>query len=44
MTDGIAGYGDSSMPWRRRIELYLLDCGITKDEMDAFRAIMLKTM
>ena len=44
LTDGIAGYGDSSMPWRRRIELYLLDCGITKDEMDAFRAIMLKTI
>ena len=44
LTDGIAGYGDSSMPWRRRIELYLLDCGITKDEMDAFRKIMLKTI
>jgi hypothetical protein len=31
--------GDS---WNHRIELYLLDCGVTKDEIEAFRAIMLE--
>lgn len=40
-TDGFAEYGEAGDPWRRRIELYLLDCGITQEEIDAFRRIML---
>lgn len=39
---GFATYGVASDPLQRRIELYLLDCGITADEIAAFRARMLE--
>lgn len=40
--DGFAKYGKDGDSWNRRIELYLLDCGITKAEIDVFRSIMLE--
>ena len=39
--EGFAKYGDADTPWGRRIELYLLACGVTQEEIDRFRAIML---
>ena len=39
--EGFAGYGDADTPLARRIELYLLDCGVTQAEIDRFRSIML---
>ena len=40
LTDGFMKYGDAQSPWRRRIELYLLDCGITTEEIRRFCDIM----
>ena len=40
--DGFAKYGKEGDNWNRRIALYLLDCGVTKEEIAAFRAIMLE--
>ncbi|MBQ6330662.1 MAG: tyrosine-protein phosphatase [Kiritimatiellae bacterium] len=40
--NGFAKYGNEGDSWNRRIELYLLDCGVTEDEIAAFRAIMLE--
>lgn len=40
--DGFAKYGSEGDSWNRRIELYLLDCGVTADEIAAFRKIMLE--
>ena len=40
--DGFARYGKEDDSWNRRIELYLQDCGITADEIAAFRTIMLE--
>jgi len=42
LTDGIAKYGGPDASWRERIELYLLDCGVTKEEIERFRSIMLE--
>ena len=39
--DGFAKYGKAGDSWNRRIVLYLLDCGVTKEEIGAFREIML---
>ena len=39
---GFAAYGDTDTPLQRRIELYLFDCGVTQEEIDRFRAIMLE--
>ena len=39
---GFAKYGDVATPWNDRIVLYLKDCGITDDEIEKFRSIMLK--
>ena len=39
---GFARYGINGDSWNRRIELYLLDCGITADEIEDFRSIMLE--
>ena len=39
--EGFAKYGDADTPLARRIELYLLDCGVTQDEIERFRSIML---
>ena len=40
--DGFAKYGSEDDSWGRRIELYLMDCGVTEAEIAAFRAIMLE--
>ena len=39
--DGFGKYGDANTPWNKKIELYLLDCGVTAEEIAQFRAIML---
>lgn len=39
---GLCKYGDGSTAWHKRVELYLLDCGVAKSEVDAFRKIMLE--
>ena len=39
---GFSKYGKEGDSWNRRIELYLLDCGVTQDEIKAFRSIMLE--
>ena len=41
-TDGIATYGEEGDTWQRRCELYLLDCGITKEEIARLREILLE--
>ena len=38
---GFGKYGGENDTWNRRVELYLLDCGVTKDEIECFRSIML---
>ncbi|MGN0847332.1 MAG: tyrosine-protein phosphatase [Kiritimatiellia bacterium] len=40
-TDGFGKYGDADTPWNKKIELYLLDCGVTAEEIAKFRSIML---
>ena len=40
--NGFNAYGDADTPIRRLIELYLLDCGVTQEEIDRFRSIMLE--
>lgn len=40
--NGFARYGADGDSWNKRIELYLLDCGIKPEEIDAFRKIMLE--
>ena len=40
--DGFAKYGKDGDIWNRRIELYLLDCGVTPKEIARFRSIMLE--
>jgi protein-tyrosine phosphatase len=42
LTDGIAKYGDEGDTWQRRCELYLLDCGVTKEEIARLREILLE--
>ena len=42
--EGFGKYGDADTPLQRRIELYLLDCGVTKAEIDRFRSIMLEPL
>lgn len=39
---GFSKYGKAGDGWTRRIELYLLDCGVTETELRRFREIMLK--
>lgn len=41
--EGFAKYGDENMSWNDRVVLYLMDCGITKEEIERFRSIMLET-
>ena len=38
----VAKYGKEGDSWQKRIELYLLDCGVTPDEIATFRSIMLE--
>lgn len=40
--EGFGKYGDANSTWNERIELYLLDCGITHEEIERFRSIMLE--
>ena len=40
--DGFSKYGREGDSWSRRIEFYLLDCGITEKEIAEFRSIMLE--
>ena len=40
--DGFSKYGKDGDSWNRRIELYLLDCGVTEAEIATFREIMLE--
>lgn len=40
--NGFSKYGNEGDSWNRRIELYLLDCGITSEEIAKFRKIMLE--
>ena len=42
LTDGIAKYGDEGDTWQRRCELYLLDCGVTQEEIARLREILLE--
>ena len=42
--DGFAKYGKDGDSWNRRIELYLLDCGVTPEEIARFRSIMLEPL
>jgi len=39
---GLAKYGNDKSTLQERIVLYLKDCGVTKDEIDAFSMIMLE--
>ena len=39
--EGFAKYGGESVPLAKRIELYLIDCGVTAEEIARFREIML---
>ena len=39
---GFSKYGKDGDSWTRRIELYLLDCGVTEAEIATFRSIMLE--
>lgn len=39
---GLSAYGKNGDSLRSLIERYLLDCGITKDEIEAFRSIMVE--
>ena len=40
--DGFSKYGDANTSWNKKIELYLLDCGVTQAEIEKFRSIMLE--
>ena len=40
--NGFGKYGKAGDSWNRRIELYLLDCGVTPEEIRTFREIMLE--
>ena len=40
--NGFSRYGGEGDSWNRRIELYLMDCGVTEREIAAFREIMLE--
>ena len=42
LTDGIAKYGAEGDTWQRRAELYLLDCGVTSEEIARIREILLE--
>ena len=42
LTDGINQYGEDDDTWQRSCELYLLDCGITPQEIARLRSILLE--
>ncbi len=43
LTDGIAKYGAEGDTWQRRCELYLIDCGVTQEEIARLREILLES-
>lgn len=40
--EGFAKYGDAKSTLRERIELYLIDCGVTREEIEKVRELMLE--
>lgn len=40
--NGFAKYGGKDTPWNKRIELYLLACGVKPEEIAKFRSLMLE--
>lgn len=42
LENGFKKYGNENSSFKERAELYLLDCGITKQEIEKFRSIMLE--
>ena len=42
LKSGLMKYGKAGDPLQKRAELYLLDCGITREEIAQFRSIMLE--
>jgi len=40
--NGFGKYGDNNSSWNDRVILYLKDCGITDEEIETFREIMLE--
>ncbi len=42
LTEGLQKYGNADSTLKERIELYLLDCGVTREEIEQFRSIMLE--
>ena len=42
LTDGMLKYGKAGDPMKKRIELYLLACGVKPEEIERFRSIMLE--
>ena len=40
--NGFMKYGNEGDTWQRRIELYLLDCGLSPDELARLRGILLE--
>ena len=44
LDEGFLKYGGPETQWNERIRLYLLDCGVTEDEIEKFRSIMLEPL
>ena len=42
LNDGLLKYGKEGDSFQKRVELYLMDCGITMEEIQAFRKIVLE--
>ena len=42
LSEGFAKYGDKNSTFKERAELYLLDCGVTKEEIEKIRSILLE--
>ena len=40
--NGFSKYGEPDASWNDRIVLYLKDCGVTDEEIETFRQIMLE--
>lgn len=42
LTDGVGACGEANATWTERCYAYLISCGITKEEIETFRNIMLE--
>lgn len=40
--EGFGKYGDKDTSWDQRVILYLKDCGVTDEQLESFRSIMLE--